>query len=313
MRRITWVILVLPCLALGGSDGATPEPPGRMELELLTKPGGERAAFLPAEPIEARLLIRQGKDKTMPPQQLALHIGQETISEQMLFGPPRLRQNNGEEDQILEYRFQIFVTPEHSKPDTMGVRYIFEKPGQYPVWVEDKQSGQVTNRINVTIQSLDDEETQRAFEAYKRMEDVFLLVLDYAKARRTTGQEMDKFLEQFGSSPYAPFVRVARGIQKIDELQTQLLQSKEDIDKRRQSLAALAPYFEQALAAKPNSSVEYRAKYYLAMTKGWGKDYAAAHRLLNDLLASFPEWPKNENARRMIKEVEGHLDEGEVR
>jgi hypothetical protein len=30
---------------------------------------------------------------------------------------------------------------------------------------------------------------------------------------------------------------------------------------------------------------------------------------VNDLLASFPEWPKDENARRMIKELEGHLDE----
>ncbi len=308
MRRITWMILVLPCLALGGSDGATPEPPGRMELELLTKAGGERAAFLPAEPIEARLLIRQGKDKPFPPQQLALHIGQETISEQIMFGPPRLRQNNEEEDQIFEYMLQIFVAPEHPKPDAPRVRFLFEKPGQYPVWVEDRQSGQVTNRINVTVQSLDDEETQKAFEAYKRMVDIFLLVLDYGKARGTTGQEMDKFLEQFGSSPYAPLVRVARGIRKIEELKTQRMQSKEDFDKRRQSLAALAPYFEQALAAKPNSSVAYRAQFYLAMTKAWGKDYAAAQQLIRDLLDRFPAGPNSEDAKKLLKEVEGHLD-----
>ena len=112
MRRITWMILFVPCLALSGSDGATPEPPRRMELELLTKAGGERAGFLPAEPIEARLLIRQGKDKPIPPPQLALHVGEETISEQMLFGPPRLRQNDEEEDQIFEYIFLMSLTPE---------------------------------------------------------------------------------------------------------------------------------------------------------------------------------------------------------
>ncbi|MCX5647577.1 MAG: tetratricopeptide repeat protein [Planctomycetota bacterium] len=305
MRRITWMILFVPCLALSGSDGATPEPPRRMELELLTKAGGERAGFLPAEPIEARLLIRQGKDKPIPPPQLALHIGQETISEQMLFGPPRLRQNDEEEDQIFEYIFLISLTPETPKPDAPRVRFLLEKPGQYPVWVEDRQSGQVTNRINVTVQSLDDVETQKAFEAYKRV-----LVLDLGKKDRgTTGQELDKFLEQFGSSPYAPLVRVSRGIRKIDELKTQRMQSKEDFDKRRQSLAALAPYFEQALAAKPNSSVEYRAQFYLAMTKAWGKDYAAAKQLLRDLLDRFPAGPNNEDAKKLLKEVEGHLDE----
>jgi len=303
MRRITWMILVLPCLALGGSDGATPDPPGRMELELLTKAGGERAAFLPAEPIEARLLIRQGKDKPIPPPQLALHIGQETISEQMLFGPPRLRQNDEEEDQIFEYIFLISLTPETPKPDAPRVRFLLEKPGQYPVWVEDRQSGQVTNRINVTVQSLDDVETQKAFEAYKSV-----LVLSLGKGRGTTGQKMDEFLEQFGSSPYAPLVRVSRGIRKIDELKTQRMQSKEDFDKRRQSLAALAPYFEQALAAKPNSSVEYRAQYYLAMTKAWGKDYAAAQQLIRDLLDRFPAGPNSEDAKKLLKEVEGHLD-----
>jgi hypothetical protein len=299
--------LFLPCLALGGSDGATPEPPGRMKLELLTKVGGKFVAFLPGEPIEARLRIRYGKDKPIPPPQLALHVGEETISSQMAFGQPRLRQNDAEEDQIIEYTFPIFLTPE-SKPDAPRVRYLLEKPGQYPVWVEDRQSGQVTNRITVTVQPLDDAKTQKAFEAYKRMKDIFVLVLDLGQSRGTTGLEMDKFLEQFGSSPYAPIVRVAKGIQKINELKLYPIQNKEDVIKREQSLAALAPYFEQALAAKPNSSVEYRAQYYLAMTKAWGKDYDAAHRLLNDLLASFPEWPKNDDARRLIKELEDHRD-----
>jgi len=186
-----------------------------------------------------------------------------------------------------------------TKPDAPRVRFLLEKPGQYPVWVEDRQSGQVTNRINVTVQSLDDVETQKAFEAYKRV-----LVLSLGKGRGTTGQKMDEFLEQFGSSPYAPFVRVARGIQKINELNLYPIQNKGDVIKREQSLAALAPYFEQALAAKPNSSVEYRAQYYLAMTKAWGKDYAGAQQLLRDLVARVPGWPGNEDSRKLLKELE---------
>jgi len=298
------MILVLPCLALGGSSSPAPEATDGMKLELLTKLGPERAVFLPAEPIEARLLIRHGKDKPIPPPQLALHVGQETISSQMAFGQPRLRQNDEEGDQVIEYVFLISLVPEPPKPDAPRVRYLLEKPGQYPVWVEDRQSGQVTNRINVTVQSLDDEETQKAFEAYKRV-----LVLSLGKDRGTTGQEMDEFLEQFGSSPYAPFVRVARGIQKINELKLYPIQSKEDVIKREQSLAALAPYFEQALAAKPNSSVEYRAQYYLAMTKAWGKDYAGAQQLLRDLLHRFPAGPNSDEAQSLIQELDDHRDE----
>jgi len=301
MPRVAMAVCVGCLLAPGGPVAPAAEPADAMTLELLTTPGEGRQGFFPGEPLEARVLV---EPTTGDLPQLVLHVGEEVFTSPLHIEEPR-RQGGVAQGARIEHLFSIFVEPPPSRPGSSEMRHVLEKPGEYDVWVEDRQSGRTTNRIRVKVLPLDGPGMQEAFEAYKRLTDAVVMALGYDETVRTSNKEMDEFLERYGESPYAPVIRLARGVRQIGELQRKPIENKEDDVARQRSLAALAPCFEKVLAAKPNSSVLYRARFHLALTKGWGGDYAAALRLLRDLLQRFPTAPGNAKARDMVRELEG--------
>jgi len=306
MSRISIILTVLAIATFANFSTADSQESPAIEISLIGIPPGSTPSLLPGEPVEARLVVRVREGAAMRPD-LILHIGSIAVPDSMLLMRPMRNKEGLPGSGKMEFILPLFFMGQPSTGDNEPA-YLMRKPGQYAIWVEDRATGASSARIMVTVREFSSDDVKKSFEAYEKLKGV-APILCFEKNVGTTGEDMDQFLETYGNSPYAPFVWLARGIQRITALKGLPVGSKDEYDKRQRDFAGTQSYFEKALAANPNTFVQQRALYFLALTKAWAKDYETAHKILTGLVSSYPSGAKSEDARRLLKELEDHRGE----
>jgi hypothetical protein len=307
MSPIHTILVVLATVAFASVGTAAPQESPAMEINLIGIPPGSTPSLLPGEPVEARLVVRVGEGAAMRPD-LILHIGSIAVPDSMLLMRPMRNKEGLPGSGKMEFILPLFFMGQPSTGGGNEPAYLMRKPGQYAIWVEDRATGGSSAKIMVTVRGFPSDDVKKSFEAYEKLKGVAPL-LCFEKNVGTTGEDMDQFLDTYGNSPYAPFVWLARGIQRITALKGLPVGSKDEYDKRQRDLAGTQSYFEKALAANPNVFVQERALYFLALTKAWAKDYETAHKILTGLVSSYPSGAKSEDAGKLLKELEDHRTE----